>query len=316
MSDSINSFFQNIGNNVRSFFGNTTSSRSTTNYDRTSSNLSSFGRPSGLKDFLNSGSWLAQFSFIMIVIIVFIILLYFSMFLLQFIMNKKQNVIGLFSGMVDGKQLIVFPQDPVIKGAKTLYRSVDERSGVEFTWSAWIFIDDLTYMGGQYRHIFHKGNLNIDTSTGLNFPNNAPGLYISPNSNELTMIMNTYDTINEQVTIPNIPLNKWFNIIIRCKNNRLDIYINGLVTKSVQLLGVPKQNYGDIYVGLNGGFSGNISNLTYYNYAVDIYTIQTIMNSGPNTKLLNYNKASSTKIRDNYLSLKWYFSGNQDMFNP
>jgi hypothetical protein len=33
-------------------------------------------------------------------------------------------------------------------------------------------------------------------SQGLNFPNNAPGLYISPNSNSLVVMMNTFNVIN------------------------------------------------------------------------------------------------------------------------
>ena len=46
-------------------------------------------------------------------------------------------------------------------------------------------------------------------------------------------------------------------------------------------MGVPKQNYGDVFVGLNGGFDGNVSNLWYYDYALGTAEIQRIVNSGP-----------------------------------
>ena len=57
----------------------------------------------------------------------------------------------------------------------------------------------------------------------------------------LTIIMNTYETINEEILIPGIPINKWVNVILRCKNTLLDIYINGTITKSVNLVGVPNK---------------------------------------------------------------------------
>jgi hypothetical protein len=54
--------------------------------------------------------------------------------------------------------------------------------------------------------------------------------------------MNTFNVINEEITIPDVPLNKWVNVIIRCQNTTLDVYINGTITRSVELTGVPKQN--------------------------------------------------------------------------
>jgi hypothetical protein len=81
---------------------------------------------------------------------------------------------------------------------------------------------------------------------GMIQPNNAPGLYIAPNTNALVIVMNTYNVINEETLIPDIPLNKWINVIIRCQNTTLDVYINGIISRSIHLLGVPKQNYGDV----------------------------------------------------------------------
>jgi hypothetical protein len=166
--------------------------------------------------------------------------------------------------------MLTFTQDPSIKGSKTAHRSQNASDGIEFTWSVWILIDPSSTSqvnNGQYKHVFHKGNSSI-AETGLNFPNNAPGLYIAPRTNALVVIMNTYDSINEEVVIPGIPMNKWVNVIIRCQNTTLDVYINGTIAKSHVLNGVPKQNYGDVYVAMNGGFSGYISNLQYFNYAL------------------------------------------------
>jgi hypothetical protein len=145
-------------------------------------------------------------------------------------------------------------------------------------------------------------------------PNNAPGLYIAPNTNSLVVVMNTFNVINEEIVIPDIPINKWVNVIIRCENTTLDVYINGTIARSINLVGVPKQNYGDVYVAMNGGFDGYISNLWYYNYSLGTAAIQKIINGGPNTKMIGGNGLADTTY--NYLSLRWFFYGAGDGYNP
>ena len=267
---------------------------------------------SGTTSFLESNSLVAKFAFLLLVVFLFVVLLRFGITLISYIFKPSSSP-HLINGMVDGKQLIVFPQDPSNNGAVTIYRSVNEGEGIEFTWSLWIFVNNLQYKEGQYKHIFHKGNSNLEEN-GLNFPNNAPGLYLAPNTNALIVMMNTYNEINKEILIPDIPINKWFNVIIRCKNTTLDIYANGTIVRSINLVGVPKQNYGDVYVGMNGGFDGNVSNLWYYNYALGTAAIQKLVSDGPNTTMIG-NNGMNDKNR-NYLSLRWFFYGAGDMFNP
>jgi hypothetical protein len=130
--------------------------------------------------------------------------------------------------------------------------------------------------------------------------------------------MNTNDVINEEIRIPDIPLNKWVNVIIKCVNTTLDVYINGVITKSTNLSGVPKQNYGNVYVAMNGGFNGYISNLWYFSKALNSVDIQRIAFRGPNTRANNSNtNFSGLKLRyPNYLSLRWYFADSRNEFNP
>ena len=237
------------------------------------------------KNFLESNSLIARLAFIILVFFAYILILRFGIYILGWLFNYSNGSPRLIDGMVDAKQLMVFPQDPSLENAKTIQRSVNATDGIEFTWSVWIYIDDLVYNATKYKCVFYKGNDGMQ-DTGLNFPNNAPGLYIAPNTNDLVVIMNTFNVINEQITITDIPLNKWLNVIIRCENNNLDIYINGMIAKSHILHGVPKQNYGDVYVGMNGGFSGFISNLWYYNYGLGVSDIQKISQKGPNTTMV------------------------------
>ena len=271
--------------------------------------IPTFSAPSvsGSADFLQSNTLISKFAFVLLVLFVYMVLFRLgSMIIGYFFLHSHQ--VQYIKGMVDAKTMITFTQDPSVKGSKTAYRSQNASEGIEFSWSVWILIDPTApSQNGQYKHIFHKGNSSI-AETGLNFPNNAPGLYIAPNSNSLVVVMSTYDSINEELVIPGIPVNKWVNVIIRCTNSKLDVYINGSIAKSEMLHGIPKQNYGDVYVAMNGGFNGNISDLVYYDYALGIYDIQQISNVGPNTKLIGTSAINVTK--SDYLSSRWYFYGD------
>jgi len=263
--------------------------------------------------FLETNSLVAKFAFLLLVIFGFIIFLRFGISIISYFLKPNPSP-HLMDGMVDATQMIVYPQDPSNNGAVTIYRSVNATDGIEFTWSVWVFINNLySVNSGIYKHIFSKGNSNLQEN-GLIYPNNAPGLYIAPNTNALVVMMNTYNVINEEITIPDIPINKWINVIIRCQNTTLDVYVNGIISRSINLIGVPKQNYGDVYVAMNGGFNGYISNLWYYNYALGTAAIQKIANYGPNTKMIGTNGLSSTEY--DYLSLRWFFYGAGDNYNP
>lgn len=284
-------------------FGNNNSS----SYNEFSTNRGTFGS----SDFLETNTLVAKFVFLILVIFIFILILRVGVAFLSWWFSPNTSPM-LINGLVDANQTIIIPQDPVSKGAIPILRSQNENDGIEFTWSTWVFINGLNPLG-QYKHIFYKGNDNL-LSNGMNYPNNAPGLYIAPNTNSLVVIMNTYNMINEEITVPNIPLNKWMNVIIRCQNTTLDIYINGVITRSIELKGVPKQNNGNVYVGMNGGFDGFISNLQYFNYALGITKINAIVNGGPNT---NSSTSSNVYNKDaDYLSLRWYLFGSHNQYNP
>jgi hypothetical protein len=278
---------------------------------------SSTGNAAGFKDFMESNNLVAKIAFLLLVIFVFIILLQLCVKLLVFFFDNSSSPY-LIDGMVRGNQPIAFPQDPASLNAKPLQRSINGPDGIEFTWSIWVYIETLPTDHTKYAHIFSKGNADIINCTGADCvyngvvqPNNAPGLYIAPGTNELVVIMNTFDNINNEIEIPNIPLNKWINVIIRCQNTTLDIYINGTIAKSIDLGYVPKQNYGNVYTSLNGGFDGYISNLRYYNYALGTSAIQSITQIGPNIKTVDNSPGSGMASKYNkYFSLNWYFAGN------
>jgi hypothetical protein len=270
---------------------------------------------SGTKEFLESNSLVAKVAFLLLILVVFVIGIRMATSLLAWVFSYNKSPY-LFKGMVDAKTMQIIPQDPADSNAVTIMRSDNEQNGVEFTYSVWMFIDDLVYQQGQYKHVFHKGNDNINYTNepiGMNEPNNAPGLYIAPNTNALVVVMNTFNNINERVTIDNIPINKWVCVQIRVENHQLDTYINGKLAKRLIMKGVPKQNYGDVHVAMNGGFSGYMSDLRYFNSGLGTAQIQRIVDAGPNLEMTGNNLTESVP---KYLSLRWFFMGNRDGYNP
>ena len=268
---------------------------------------------SGTTDFLYSNTLVAKVCFFILVLILFIYSLRLGSMVLGYLNSHDKNPI-LINGLKSGKKLKIIHQDPKVNGSIPIMRSVNEREGLEFTWSTWIFVDDLVYKQGQRKHIFHKGSsgnlggkkdfegINV---TNMAFPNNAPGLYLHETKNALVIVMNTFNNIIDEVEIDSIPMNKWILVNIRCRGKHMDTYINGTIVNRYEFRSVPKQNYGDVYVNMNGGFSGLLSNLRYHGYALSGVDIENMVKSGPNLAA-----DDSMKIFPPYFSLRWFFSSS------
>ena len=71
-----------------------------------------------------------------------------------------------------------------------------------------------------------------------------------------------------------------------------------------EINGVPNQNYDPVYMGLNGGFSGYLSQVQYFAYALGANKIQSIIAAGPNLRTLDGNLNNTDA---NYLSFRWFF---------
>lgn len=269
---------------------------------------------SGSKEFLQSNSLVAKVAFLLLIVILFVLFLRLGTSLITWAMSPSRSP-KLVKGIIQGTKSKIIPQDPKTTGSIPILRSINQTSGIEFSYSVWLFIEDLKDLG-KYKHIFHKGNDGFATTganNGMNFPNNAPGLYLgkdSNNLNSLVVAINTYDPtgsstsqqVNELIHVNDIPLNKWINVIIRVVGRNLDIYINGTIVKRHVMKGVVKQNYGDVYVNMNGGFDGLLSDLWYHDHGLNVTEIQKIVSSGPNMDM-----DKSIDIFPPYFSIKWYF---------
>lgn len=297
------------------YFSNSSSSGSSPSYlSKFTSSFGSSSDVSGPKDFLESNTLIAKTAFLLLVIILFFILLRVSISLFTWLLAPSQNI-TLVSGIADATQPIIVSQDPSSQASLPIIRSVNESEGMEFTWSIWMFLKPVTASPSatNFSHVFSKGIFNSGSISGKcnPFSNNAPGLYLS-SANTLLIVMDstttpgckTDDATNTPITIDNMPINKWFNVIIRLTNNNLDVYINGRLTERKTFSdGVPNQNYDDVYICQNGGFNGYIADLKYYNSSIGTSEINSIVSSGPNTSI---NMSTLKNNMPPYLSGTWF----------
>jgi len=202
--------------------------------------------------------------------------------------------------ITDDKSVNV-PQNPNVIGSKTANVSDNERSGIEFSYSFYLYVHPSTFrqeLG--LLHIFHKGYSN-------QFPLLAPGVYMRSDTNTLRIYMNSFKTWNNFVEVDNFPVQKWVHVVIVCKNSALEIYVNGNLTRKMSFDGYsPYQNYQDVCCFSNrilhltqtqvpsvddagfhvfGVMKGLLSRLNYFNYALCYAEIQKLMNEGPSTKM-------------------------------
>jgi hypothetical protein len=273
-------------------------------------------------EFLQSNSLLAKFVFIILVFIVFMIVLKLSMTILGYFLSPKTSPY-LIKGAISSSDKVIIYQDPKNNESIPILKSNDRNKGIEFTWSSWLYLSPDQTATTKYKPIFVKGTTpsnNSASGTGL-YVSNGPGLYvtteISGNFNLVVVIDHidsskidfTTDSTLEQardiIVAKNLPIQKWFHLAIRMQNTVLDIYVNGTIVKRHNMDKVPKQNFHDVTIG--GGYNGKLSNLRYYDYALNVFEINNIVMFGPNLKPSSKSvESKGDSSTYSYLSNIWY----------
>lgn len=278
-------------------------------FNNTVNELSSKDLYTSGKEFINSNTIVTKLVFLILVLIFFIILMNLGVYLIVYFSSPDKNPY-LIDGVINGNRQKTILQNPKNSNSITIQRSNNQNDGIEFTWSVWL-LRNTTESNLLYNNIFNKGSSNYNSS-GLAELGNAPGMYfynVNSDENAIKIVMdtvavNTTAAIKEEVIVSNLPLARWFNLVIRMENKIMDIYVNGVVTKRVAFENVPFQNYRNVLVCQNGGFDGNLSDLRYFNSALSVFQIMNIVEAGPN--LRSADDDNNTKY--NYLASSWYMN--------
>lgn len=275
------------------------------------SGLEDFSKSANLEeagnDFLSANGLLAKFVFIVLVLVAFMILMKVGIAILGYMLGPWSNPY-LIKGSLGGSTGASIKQDPRDENSAIIMRSNDRNKGIEFTWSVWLFINQETDASTP-KNIFVKGDSQF--TNGINLLN-GPGLYLqddtvtSPGTYKLVVKI---DTMNDTETaeINGVPINKWFHVAIRMQNKVMDTYVNGVVTDRFNLPSLPKQNFNNVTIHGNNGYTGSTSNLRYYNYALNVFEINNIVMFGPDLSPSSLS-ADSKALSGNYsfLASSWY----------
>lgn len=281
-----------------------------------SANISQFSNAANVSadapsSYLSSNTLIAKFAFLILVIIVFLFLLNLGITLIQYFFTPSEDPY-LVKGMTAGTNPVTIYQDPNNSDSVLITRSNNQSTGLEFTWSVWLYINELEDQKRVYQHIFNKGDTSF-SSNGITNINNGPGLYLinkdtsfNVGSAELRVVMDSNNkSENNYIDIKEVPIKKWVHVAIRMQNTIMDVYVNGIISGRLTMTDVPKQNYNNVNVNQEGGFKGNLSNLRYYNRALNVFEINNIISSGPNLELY---KPVDSQQYFGYLSHLWYSS--------
>lgn len=289
----------------------------------------------GLKEFMESNSLVAKFAFILMVFIVLSVAVKIAIIGISYLLLPSMSPFILNGTANTEDMAITVTQNPAKKDSIFIARSMNEDGGLEYTWSTWFFINQVPIDKGKYSRIFSKGGEGTKSNNdGIYYPNNAPGLYIkfsdditatNPDRQDkgvnisLLAIVdvsgknnNTVDkkkNLHEQLITTDVPMKKWVNAVIRVTNNVIDLYINGRLAQRKKTAGVPIQNYGNVNIGeekSNHRFSGYISTIQYFNYSIGSNKIKSILDEGPNMKMISNTGAENSGKNLNYLSNSWY----------
>jgi len=258
-----------------------------------------------------------QFVFPVIIVIVLYCVFMFLEIMYKYINRLSVNRVELLPNTCTNDNTKTISQNPLLTDKTLIQLSDNERTGIEFTYSFYLFVNPSSFTQDDgLLHIFHKGYAS-------QFPLLGPGVYMRSNKNTLRVYMNTFKTWNNFVEVDNFPLNKWVHVAIVCTNDALEIFINGNLTKKLSFDGfVPYQNYQDlicfskrriikkISTDINTppdfnvftSMTGMLSRLTYFNYALCYAEIQKEMDQGPSSKM------DSTLMADAppYLADTWW----------
>jgi hypothetical protein len=288
---------------------------------------------SGIKEFMESNSYVAKFAFLVMIVLLFTIFMKVAIIVLSYFMLPSMSPYVLDGTASSDNPVPPISQDPGVVDSIFIGRSMNEDGGLEYTWSAWFIINDAPATLEKYSRIFSKGGAGAKLTTnndfmGIYYPNNAPGLYIKKTADSaivtekkisLAAVVdvdisggNSISDMNEVLIATDIPMKKWVNAMIRVTNNVIDLYVNGRLAQRKKTAGIPIQNYGKVNIGENTAgdrFTGFISTIQYFNYAIGSNKIMSVVDAGPNLKMAT-GQSTDTSAADSvgtYLSNKWYF---------
>jgi len=166
---------------------------------------------------------------------------------------------------------LMFSDKVIYVGSENMPSSEE---GIQYTLSCWIRVNNL-YLNTKW----DNGTSNYKTIIDNN---GSPNILYLINENVIRIQLVYYN--ENRLTyynfdLENIELQKWINITITVDNKLVNIYKNGILYKSKELLNPNLRNYKLMSIGEKyNNFNGYIGYIDYYNYVLTPDKINNIFN--------------------------------------
>ena len=209
-----------------------------------------------------------------------------------FFTNKKETYVF---GLTDASEKKLIP-----------HSKIPEFTMSDYSISIWFYIKDWNKAYGQEKYIL--GKYMKDPNTDEYKP--VPSLTLDPFTNNIKVSLaylpsssTTSGSDIHSCVLNGIPLQKWTNIILSVNNRTLDIYLDGKLRRTCLVPGVPQGNASsDMFIAGSPreediGFSGFLSDLKIYTYAMNPREAYDIYKNGHSGASLLGSMANKYKIK-------------------
>ena len=155
----------------------------------------------------------------------------------------------------------------------------------DYTIAVWIFINDWNYNYGAKKNVLSRFFTDMKEADASKRMKPAPSFTLGSHTNDLSVEIayfpeqgssNTPSQIHT-CTIRGLPLQRWCCVTMTINNRVLDLYLDGKLTKTCMIPGVPQSGISsDMHISdititdpKIPGFSGFLSDLRVYKYAIN-----------------------------------------------
>ena len=180
------------------------------------------------------------------------------------------------SSYADGSAALVIPAT-----------SISDATSAVYSYSIWIYVSEWSTTND--KTIFRR-----DT--------NNPVMVLRKFENAIDTTVRLSSGI-QTCSVPNIPLQKWTNIIITVNNQSLDTYVNGKLVKTCVLSSFPATvatENANVLLTPDGGFSGYTARFKYWGDSLNPQEAWNVYKAGPGGNIFT-NFFGTYKLQMNFI---------------
>jgi hypothetical protein len=146
-------------------------------------------------------------------------------------------------------------------------------ASADYTYSLWVYVNDYNKQYGEEKIILQRRTALGDTNIFY------PKISLGENQNDLKIALaeavatgeSPTDVTHHNITVHNIPLQKWCQVIMTKSGKTIDVYLDGKLIKTsiMSKPAFPIDATVDVEITPKPGFSGYISKVNYFSNAIN-----------------------------------------------